>query len=334
MLMKLPVSIRRLLLFLGTVMSGLFLAGCSQESSTPVRIGINAWPGYEFLYLAQKKGFYKEEGVAVRLVEFSSLSDARRAYERGQIDGFGTTVFEVLQAREYSPRSPQIVQVIDYSNGADMILARSGITNVAGLRGKRIGVELGSLGVFVLLRGLEKSGLSLTDIEPVSMDQGAMESAFVQGKLDALVTYTPTTVKLLREANAQRVFTTAEIPGEVVDVIAIEAAFCQQRPKAVQAVLRAFHRAIDYTKTNPNDAYAIMARREGISAEEFRTTLTDGVKLVSAAEQNEYLKPGGRLWQVIYASDRALRQAGQIKGADRRGDAASAAFVSAGDSRD
>ncbi len=331
--MKLPVSILRLHLLLAAIALAFVSAGCSPSSSTPVRIGINAWPGYEFLYLAQEKGFYKQEGVAVRLVEFSSLSDARRAYERGQIDGFGTTVIEVLQAREYSTRSPQIVQVIDYSNGADMILARPGTTSMAGLRGKRIGVELGSLGVCVLLRALEKAGMALPDVQAVSMDQASMESAFTKGEIDAVVTYPPTTVKLLRDASAQRVFTTAEIPGEVVDVIAIEAQVCRERSKAVQAVLRAYHRALAYAQTNPADAHAIMARREGISVEEFRETLTDGVKLVSAADQQDYLKPGGRLWRVIAASDRALRHAGQIKGADRTQDAASAAFAAAGDSR-
>ncbi len=36
----------------------LFLAGC--ERRHPLRMGLNVWPGYEFLYLAQELGYYKE----------------------------------------------------------------------------------------------------------------------------------------------------------------------------------------------------------------------------------------------------------------------------------
>ena len=121
--------------------------GCAPEPPAALRVGINSWPGYEFIFLAQEKGYFRDEHLNVRLVEFSSLSDCRRAYERGQIDAMGTTVVEVLMTRDQSSRSPQIVRICDYSNGADVILAQSAITNGAGLRGARIGVELASLGV-------------------------------------------------------------------------------------------------------------------------------------------------------------------------------------------
>jgi NitT/TauT family transport system substrate-binding protein len=305
----------------------LLLPGCSRPPAAALRIGINAWPGHEFLYLAQEKGFYRAEGVEVQIIEFSSLSDCRRAYERGQVDAMAATMVEVLQAREQSTRSPQVVRVVDYSNGADVILARPGINSCAELKGKRIGVELASLGVYVLARGLEMGGLSLADVETVSMDQMAMEEAMRKGELDAIVTYPPASVKLLRDTPAITVFSTADIPGEVVDVIAVEAGINAQRPEDVAKLLRAFDRAISYTAQNPTDAHRIMAKREGITPEEFAEALTKGVKLLTVADQEAYLTPGGKISAVIDASDRILRQSGQIKGADRRGDAATATFV-------
>lgn len=331
--MILPVSIVRRFPAL-VAAAVVFLSGCSPESSDPVRIGLNAWPGYEFLYLAQEKGFYREEGVDVQLVGFNSLSDARRAYERGQIDGLGTTIVEVLQAREYSRRSPQIVQAVDYSDGADMLLARPGITNVSGLRGARVGVELASVCIFVLYRALEKHGLSLNDVQLVSSDQATMAAAFQKGALDAVVTYPPNTVSLLRDGRARRVFTSAEIPGEVMDVIAIEEDVCKRRPRDVERIIRAFHRAIDYAQENPDDAHAIMARREGITPSEFKQTLTDGVRTITRAEQSKYLRPGGAISAAIEATDKALRDSGQIKGANRSRNVINPAFVSTGDSTD
>src|ERR1035437_4801547 len=179
-------SIRRSLSLLLAVAALPFNFGCSPEKPASLRVGINSWPGYEFLYLAQEKGFYREEGLEVRLVEFNSLSDTRRAYERGQINVLTSTVIEVLQARDNSPRSPQIVRVVDYSNGADVILARPGLTNSASLRAAGGGLELASLGVYVLARGLERSGLSLADVKMVPVNQLSMEDGYRRGELDAI----------------------------------------------------------------------------------------------------------------------------------------------------
>lgn len=303
------------------------VVGCSPESSPSLRLGINPWPGYEFLYLAQEKGFYRDEGLDLRIVEFSCLSDARRAYERGQINVLATTVIDVLQIRDNCERSPQIVQVVDYSDGADAILARAGIADGAGLRGARVAVEPASLGGYVLGRGLEKNGLGLADVRPVSMDQVSMLDAFPKGEVDAVVTYPPTSIKLLRDGAAHKVFSTAEIPGEVLDVIAVEAAVNAERPEDVARLLRAYHRAVAYRQQYPDDADRVMAGRENITPAEFREALTGGIRRLFESDQADYLQPGGKLTAVIDISDRLLRQSGQVKGPDRRKDAFTAIFV-------
>lgn len=292
--------------------------GCTPKALPVLRVGINAWPGYEFLYLAQEKGFYRDAGLEVRLVEFSSLADSRRAYERGQIDAMGATVIEVLMIRDQSARSPQIVQVVDCSAGADVILARPGIKTGADLRGARIGVELASLGVYVLARGLERNGLHLPEVKAISMDQISMEDAFRKGELDAVVTYPPTSIKLLANTRAHLVFSTAEIAGEILDVLVVEEEINRRHPGDVAKFLKAFQQAVAYARTYPADANRIMAAREGISPEEFAGALTDGLKLLTAADQAAYFQQGGRLATVIDATERILRQGGQIKGPDRR----------------
>lgn len=325
-IVKLLSVLRHSSLLVAVVVLTIF-SGCAAEPPAALRVGINQWPGYESLYLAQEKGFYREAGLDVRLVEFSSLADARRAYERGQINVIASTVVEVLQIRDRGFRSPQIVQVIDYSNGADVILARPGITNSAGLRGARVGVELASLGVYVLARGLEKAGLSLADVSMVSMDQLLMEDAFRKGELDAVVTYPPTSVKLLRDGKANTVFSSADIPGEVVDVLAVEEEVIARRPGDIAKLLHAYYRARAYTQENPAEAYRVMAQREGITPEEFSASLSGGIKLLAESDQPGYLQPKGKLAAVIDVTDRNLRQCGQLKGVDRRGHAFTAAFM-------
>ena len=287
----------------------------SHSQQRPLRIGLNPWPGYEFLYLAQERGFYQDAGVSVQLVEFSSLSDARRAYERGQIDGLGTTVIEVLQAHQVTNRTLQVVDVVDYSDGADEVLVRQGRKD---LRGARIGVELGSLGIYVLVCALESQGLTLSDTTVLNLDQLSMQEAFQAGEIDAMVTYPPISLSIKREKKSISLFSSANIPGQVVDDIAIDAAVVAERTEDVRRLLSALHRANEFAEREPGIAMPIMAAREGISPTEFAAALQDGIKLVSAQEQEGFLKPGGKLEKVLDTADRIMRFAGQLSGPDRR----------------
>jgi ABC-type nitrate/sulfonate/bicarbonate transport system substrate-binding protein len=103
----------------------LAVSGCgTEESASPIRLGVNPWVGYEALHLAREKGHFEELGVAVDLVEYSSLGDVRRALERGNIDAMASTVIEVLEARGHAPVSPTIIMVTDYSDEANTIMGR------------------------------------------------------------------------------------------------------------------------------------------------------------------------------------------------------------------
>src|SRR5437667_11275229 len=108
------------------ILCAAWLAGCAGHE-LPLRIGINAWPANEFLFLAQEKGFFAAQGVDVRLIEYSSLGDVRRAFDRGQLDGMTATLVELLQSREGSRPAPRAFMATNVSNGADVIVARGEI---------------------------------------------------------------------------------------------------------------------------------------------------------------------------------------------------------------
>lgn len=311
------------------VLAAALVAACATgcDRREPLRIGLNAFPSYEFLYLADVQGFYRDEGLEVRVLEFGSLSDTRRAYERGQLDVMAGTVIEALVVRDQSARSPRIIRVIDYSNGADVLLAQPWITSGATLRGARVGVELAALPVYVLGRGLEALGLRLADVKTSSTDQTTMEDAFRRGELDALVTYPPAALKLTRDLTTTTLFSSADVPGEIVDVILVEAETARMRASDVAALLRAYDRARQFTRDHPGEAHAIMARREGISAAEFAASLADGVVLVEAGAQAPYFGASGRLADVIARAERLLRDAGQMSRPSRSADLVSTDFL-------
>lgn len=278
----------------------------------PLRVAINPWPGYEFASLARAKGFFEEEGVDVRLLELSGLGDCVRAFEREQVDGFFGTVTELLRSRDQSHRDAQVVMVADYSDGADVILAGPGVATVAELRGKRIGIETGSLTTFILARALEQSGLAWSDVRTVHMAAMDMAPAMADRKVDAVVTYPPLSFEIVKAGKGREIFSTREIPGEVVDVLAFDESCIKARGAEVRAFVRAFHRAQEYAKAHPIESMGIMAAREGITPEEFASSLSDGVKLLGREDQARFLRPGGTLHGVVSATDRILRSIGQV----------------------
>lgn len=288
------------------------VAGCARDDRQPIRIGIAAWPGYEFLYLARERGFFAAEGVDVRIVEFGSMSDVARAYDREQLDGYTVTTVELLQTRAHSDRRPQAVLVLDESAGADVILARPPYRSVADLRGRRIGLELGSLNIVVLSHALERAGMGLHDVQLAPMDATAFGDALARGELDAVVAYPPVSLAITAAHTGSPVFSSRDIPGEIVDVLALEHAFIERRPTAVQAIARAYARAIAFAAGDPDQAYAIMAARERISPAEFRQTIDEGVCLVGSDAQAPYFGPQGSLRENLASIDERLHRYRQI----------------------
>lgn len=291
----------------------LMLSGCNPRDNAEIRIGVVPWPGYEYLYLAQEKGYFQALGVNVKLVELLALADSRRAFERGQINGIACTLIEVLQIHDNSSRRPKIVSALDTSEGADVILAQPAIRSLNDLKGKRVGVELGTLGVYLLARALESVGLHLSDVTLVSSNQVSMEEMFKKGEIDAIVSYPPTSIHLQAAQQARQLFSSADIPGEIIDVLAFDANYLAAHRVAVTAILQAHQQALDFAHAHPDDANALMGKHQNISAADFKAGLDAGVHMLGLQQQAAYLKPSGKLEDILQFTGRMLRETAQLK---------------------
>jgi NitT/TauT family transport system substrate-binding protein len=245
------------------------LAGCVREQEAGLRIGTNVWIGCEPLYLAREMGYMDTK--AVQLVEYPSASEVLRAFRNQAIDGMVITLDELFGLASEGLQ-PKVILVVDVSHGADAIVARSGTQSMKDLKGKRVAVESGALGAFVLSRALALNGMKASDVKVVPMESNEQPGAFEKGQVDAAVTFDPYREQLLR-AGAKSVFDSTQIPGEIVDLIAMRMGVLDAQPKSVQALLSGWFRAIDYLKREPRDAAQRMGIRQQISGEQFLRTL-------------------------------------------------------------
>jgi NitT/TauT family transport system substrate-binding protein len=280
------------------LMISTLLVACINQYEPPIRIGANAWPGYEYLFLAQHKGYYEAEGLNIKLIETASLNDTRRAFERGKIDGMASTAIEVVQAAANSGRIAKIFMIPGFSNGSDVIIANKNINSVNSLKGKRVGMELASLGQYMVARSLQQQNLSLDSIVIVPMQQEEMVRAMNNNKVDAVMAYPPMSIELLKDGSNHVIFSSADIPGEVMDVVALAPEVIAKHPDVPAKILRAWQRTLDFAAANPDEAFQVSASREGISKLAFSEAL-QGVELLSIGKQKDLFLDGSSIERVL-----------------------------------
>lgn len=264
------------------------LAGCGDDGRVrQLRIGMNPWPGYAHLAVTKECGFFAEQDLAVQIVEYASLHDLRRGFAAGQIDVLPSTLIEVLGLRNESGPQPAVVWVADASEGGDQLIARD-CRQLADLRGKRIAYEPATLGAYLLRRALDLGGLAADAVEAVGMDQLHMEQALADGRIDAAITYPPFAQRMLAVPGHRSLFTSAAIPGEVVDTISIERSLIERDP----TLLPRFHAAMVATdrrlREQPQSISAMIARVAGMTPAEFAAARS-GVIVYEADDQSRWL---------------------------------------------
>jgi len=292
------------------------LFGCMREPEPALRIGTNVWIGSEPLYLARELG-HLDLG-AVQLVEYPSASEVLRAYRNQAIDGMVISLDELFSLA-VDGLQPRAILVVDVSHGADAVVGRRGMRSMHDLKGRPVAVESGALGAFVLSRALALNGMQPADVRVVHLESNEQPGAFEKGQIDGAVTFDPYRVQLLR-SGATTLFDSTQIPGEIVDLLAVRASVLEKNPQAVQTLLTGWFKALDYLAREPKDATARMAVRQQITGEQFLQAL-QGLHIPSRAENLTMLAgptPGlvvsGRQLMTLMVDAKLLRSTLEIEG--------------------
>jgi NitT/TauT family transport system substrate-binding protein len=255
------------ILLLVTALIGLAALPACTPAPT-LRIGSNPWPGYLGLYHARDLGLF--EGQPIQLVDFDNTEDVLRAFRNRAIDAAAITLDEALHLAE-SGQALRIILVFSLSNGADVVLARTGIDTPQQLRGHRLGVETGALGAYMLTRLLERGGLSAHDLTLVHLSLQEHEAAYRGGRIDAVITFDPQRSRLLA-AGAHEIFSSRDFPGEIVDVLVVREDVRHSHAAGLRTLTAAYFSALEHLQRDPAAAAPALARRMDIDAADLLDT--------------------------------------------------------------
>lgn len=255
---------RRFLGILGGGVLWCVLPGCRAPSSAPLTVSAHVWPGYEFLFLAQREQVL--DGKLVTLHETASATESLFALREGKVDAAALTLDEVLRARA-AGTALSVVLVFDISAGADIVLARTEIRQLHDLKGRRIGVEVGALGSFMLVKALQAAKLRRDEVEIVELTQERQEAAWQRREIDALVCYPPVSSKLIADG-AVSLFDSRSLPDTIVDVLAVRPQAVADKGEALRHLVAAHFRMQQQLTHSPQDSAFRMAHHLGLPAGE------------------------------------------------------------------
>ncbi|MCC9625917.1 ABC transporter substrate-binding protein [Thalassospira sp. MA62] len=234
-------------------------AAASAETLT---IAHSTWVGYGPLYIAQEEGFFEEEGLDVDLVVMEDVKTRMPALAAGRIDAAVTTIDTVLTF--YTDDHPlTYLFAVDDSRGGDGIVANQEISSVEDLKGKTIAYTEASVSQFFLSVLLKEHGMSLDDVTSMNMSAGDAGAAFVAKRVDAAVTWEPWLTRGKDTEHGHVLIDSSEAPGLITDIMVTTDENLEARRPEMEALYRAWTKAIAWQKAHEEEADAIMAKGVG-----------------------------------------------------------------------
>jgi NitT/TauT family transport system substrate-binding protein len=266
-----------------------------------LKIAYSDWPGWVAWEIGVQKKWFEEEGVDVKFMWFDYVP-SMDAYVGGQADAVCMTNGDALVTGATGKPSVGII-INDYSNGNDMIVAAPGIESLKDLKGKKIGVEIGFVDHLLLLKGLESVGMTETDVELVNTPTNETPQVLKSGAVSAIGAWQPNSGQALKAvAGSKPVYTSADAPGLIYDVLYVSAESLETNREDWAKVVKVWYKIVDFLKDDANfdEALRILAGRVSVKPEEYEAFYR-GTHILSLEEALKCWKKGNGL-DSIYGS--------------------------------
>ena len=236
-------------------------SGVSPSARQSVSIGVPNEPLGVLVVIAQQQGFFAEAGLDVDMAKtYPSGKRALAGMLEGEVDL--TISSEVpLVFRAFEQDDFRILATIGTSDNEPQIIVRrdKGIENPADLGGKKIATQKASAVHYFLHLFLSKHGID--DAEVTYLKAEDLPPALADGTIDAFSMREPF-IGRAREliGDEAQVFSEPGMYRKTMNLVALDE-LVEQRPAAVERVLRAIIQAETFFRENRAAAVAIAAEQ-------------------------------------------------------------------------
>ena len=259
------------------------LTTCTVEPPELLKVGVNQWPGYEPIVLARDLSYLPQKQV--KLVELPSNTESIALLRTGRLDAAALTLDEALNVINLGTELT-IVLVLDFSNGADVLLAKPTLKSLADIQGHRVGVETTGVGALLFHAALNQAKLEGDDVQVVYLPADEQEAAYISGQVDAVITFEPIKSKL-EQHGAHVLFDSSEVSDLIVDVLAVRTDQLEKQRENIIQLVQAYAKARLYMTQYTEKSMQMMAVRLQTTPHDLKQ-IYQGLILPSLSENVAY----------------------------------------------
>ena len=293
-------------------LSLLLTISCSQTPQTSdsdttevaeeaIVIGYSNWAGWWPWAIAEQEGLFAKNNVNVEMRWFDGYLASMEALAAGQLDGNCQTLNDTISFAADAVNGEVAILVNDNSAGNDKIIVTEDINTIEDLEGKEVAVEEGVVDDFLLTLGLESKGMERDDVEIVPLETGAAAAAFASGQVDAVGAFPPFWLTALKREGSKELFSSADFPGAIPDLLVVSQKLIDQQPEAAQALVNTWYDVMDFMEQNPERADEIMAERADVTVEELQL-FEKGTRMFTIEDNLEAFSDGDNMKHMPFAA--------------------------------
>ena len=234
----------------------------------------------------------KATGYKIAWKMFGGGGDVIKAMASGQVP-IGEVGSSPITAAAAQGIDIQLIWIFDDINNAEQLIAsnKSGVTSLAGLKGKKVATPFVSTAHYQLLFALNKAGVNPKEIQILNLRPPEIAAAWERGDLDATFIWEPVLSKV--KADGKVVISAADVAKQgapTFDGIIVNAAWAKANKDFLVAYVKAMAAADADYKANPGkyakgSEYATsIAKIVGAKPDDVPAVLAD-YAFPSAAEQ-------------------------------------------------
>lgn len=248
------------------------------------RIAWSHYTGWEPFGIMESTGildkYAKKYGTDVEMVFVGDYVDSITLYASGQFNGVAVTNMDVLAIAGVGGRHSTSLVVGDYSNGNDGLVLK-GVDSVQDIKGSTVNLVEYSVSHYLLARCLEKHGLDISDITPENTTDADIPALVESSDRAVAVSWNPMLMTIRNQAGVTIPCTSAEFPGEIIDMLVVGD---EVSPAARKAIVAAWYEVMSLIKAGDEDIIEALAEQAESSVADFNTQLSTTKMFYDPAE--------------------------------------------------
>ncbi len=143
------------------------------------------------IWMADAKGFYKEEGLDVILRPFPSGTTALETFKTGEGDIVMNGELPSVRYWAANSKDYRLIFIAGRDSENQIAIASKSIASAQDLRGKVVATRVGSTGSWFISEYLRKNGVDEAEVTVKNLDTQVLPTALCQGDIDAFFIWQP-----------------------------------------------------------------------------------------------------------------------------------------------